>query len=540
VAGALSGIVTSVNRVDGIYEEELAIRMQLIGNESAIIFLNGSTDPYNNNDGGAMLGQNQATIDDIIGTDNYDIGHVFSTGAGGIANLGCVCSSNSKAMSVTGSPNPVGDAFDVDYVAHEMGHAFGANHSFNATTEYCGGGNRAGNTAFEPGSGTTIMCYAGICGINDLQQHSDPFFHSGSFDEIVNYTTLGEGNDCPVISSTGNTPPKVPGGKNYFIPISTPFRLDGSATDADGDSLAYMWDEMDKGPACDWNHPSGQAPLFKSFVEDTLGYRYFPKLPCIVLNYSPIFKGEVLPDYARTINFRFLARDHHIGGGGVTYNDTMCKLTVVNTGIPFRVTFPNTAITWRIASLNTVTWDVASTNAAPINCESVNILLSIDGGYTYPIVLATNRPNDGNEKVVLPNDPSLIGNNKARVMVQSVGNVFFDISDHNFAIVQDNVPFPTQPDSGGVYPFNPFSNLTCSIYPNPVNDQLNIDVNGLNDESLTLSVHDVIGRMIYEYAVNQVSGEKYLTLDMSKFSGGVYVVKIKTGHGDFTEKIVKQ
>lgn len=427
-AQAVSAIVTTINRVNGIYESELDIRLVIINNNTRIVFTDSARDPFTgNNDGNILLDESQSAIDRIIGANNYDIGHTLSTGSGGLAKVGVVCLDGEKASGVTGNSPPSGDPFDVDYVAHEMGHEFGANHTFAAETGNCSGNGNASSNA-EPGSGSTIMGYAGICDpANDLQPNSDPYFHAVSFNEITDYTINGPGNDCAVQIPTGNTPPVVNAGGNYTIPGSTPFVLTGSATDVDKDSLTYCWEEINTGgPFGSWNRPEGDAPIFRSFPPAKIPVRFFPKMSDILNNATTI--GEILPSYSRTLNFRLTARDNRAGGGGVCFGE-MSVAVDGNSG-PFAVTGPDTATTWDVSTFKMITWNVNNTNTAPVSCANVAIELSVDGGQTFPVTLLASTPNDGAEEIIVPDNITTA----ARIRVRAVGNIFFDVSNIDFKI----------------------------------------------------------------------------------------------------------
>ena len=429
-AGALAAMNTSMARINGVFERDFAIRMVLVPNNTSLIFLTSSTDPYTNDDGGAMLGQNQTTCDNIIGSANYDIGHVFSTGGGGVAYLQAPCTSF-KAGGVTGSGAPVGDPFDIDYVAHEMGHQFGANHTQN------NGCNRASSAAYEPGSASTIMGYAGICAPN-LQPNSDDHFHVHSYIEIVNYAINGAGSSCATITATGNTAPTVDAGINSrTIPKSTPFELTATASDINGDILTYNWEEYDLGPVTasgdnTLTNPSGTQPIFRSWPSVTSATRTFPRPLNLVANTSVI--GELLPTYSRELKFRCTVRDNRAGGGGVAHD--LVTMQVTGTAGPFVVTAPNGGGSFTGNTPVTVTWNVANTNTSPVNCTAVNIYLSTDGGYTWPHTLATDVPNSGTATVTFPN----LTSSSARVKVKAAANYFFDISNANFSITPGGTP----------------------------------------------------------------------------------------------------
>ncbi len=434
-----NGLVPTINRVNGIYEREVAVRMVFVANNDLIIF-NTPADPYENSEGLQMLAANQPTCDGAIGPTNYDIGHVVSTGGGGVAFLGVVCSVQ-KAGGVTGLPSPTGDAFYVDYVAHEMGHQFGGNHTFNGNVSNCAGGNRNPETAYEPGSGSTIQAYAGICPPQNLQRNSDPYFHTISYDEILDHVT-GEADSCAVKTDTGNTAPDVEAGPDFNIPARTPFTLTATATDADGDVLSYAWEQFDLGPTNDGQSDNGSSPILRSYNPTPIASRTFPSeryilnnnntppltYPCGPGGTRTCMTGEVLPTTTRALKFRVTARDNRAGGGGVEYDQM--QVNVTDTAEPFAVTFPNGGESMAGETTQTVSWNVAGTAAAPINTANVDINLSIDGGQTYPIVLATGVPNDGSQAVTIP----LASTTQARIRVTGSGNIFFDVSNADFSI----------------------------------------------------------------------------------------------------------
>lgn len=475
---ALAVITTAVNRLNGIFERELASRFVLVNPPVAgannIIWDDPATDPYDNTDGIPQLGINQTQLDMKVTPAGYDVGHLFGTGGGGVASSPSLCSTQ-KAEGYSARGNNTGDPFVVDYVAHEIGHQFGANHTYNNSDPGGACTTRSAANAFEVASGATIMSYVGICSNRNLQQFVDtgfPSFHIRSLTEINQNLTMGEPAGCGTTAGTNNVPTVLANGP-FTIPRLTPFTLTATANDADPadvPNLLYSWEQYDLAPS-----PSGTLgtpantydvdtdgvlrPLFRAYSPVGSNVRAFPASVFVLntgtndpagsnqpaLDYTgthptnapgavcePMVTcviGERLPTAARTMNFRVSVRDRR---GGVA--DVGTTVTVAAGTGPFQITNQNSfapQANWYANTTPPVTWDVAGTNAAPINVATVNILLSTDGGLTFPTVLAANTPNDGTQNITVPNIPTM----QARVKVEAVGNIFYDINNANFAIL---------------------------------------------------------------------------------------------------------
>ena len=463
--GALTEVMNGINRINVVYRRDLAVALTLVSGTN-LIFPDPATDPYNNTDEEAQLNINHKTISDTIGNASFDIGHLFGTGGGGVASAPSVCNDSAKGEGYSARNTMTGDPFFIDYVAHEMGHQLSAQHTYNNVDTSGACTTRSAEDAYEVASGSTIMSYVGICSDRNLQQYTDDMFHERSLIQILEYVQNGAGNTCGTVTATNNSAPVANAGPNYTIPKQTPFTLTASATDADsGDVLSYSWEEYDKAAA-----PSGQVgtppgtydvdsdgvlrPLFRAYLPKTNPSRTFPSLPYILNNAnnppltytgtSPTgaaceanvtcVTGESLPTANRVMDFRVVVRDNKTG-----INDAGMQVTVNAGAGPFVVTAPNTAVNFTGATQQTITWDVANTTAAPINAANVKISLSTDGGNTFPTVLLVSTPNDGSEAVTIPN----VATTKARIKVEAVGNIFFDISDADFTITANGTPEKT-------------------------------------------------------------------------------------------------
>ncbi|MDF1694661.1 MAG: M12 family metallo-peptidase [Saprospiraceae bacterium] len=451
INGIISDYLTLLNT---LYERDAAITFELTADNDDIIFFDPNTDGLNPSNNTTKLNTAQSVINAEIGSANYDIGHVFyemnppSSGwwSSGVASLGVVCSSSSKARGWTGAGGPYPNSFWMETFAHEIGHQFSATHTFYGTTGNCAGSQRSIGNGVEPGSGNSLMSYEGSCGSSgscasqNIQPEADfYYFHSYSIEQIQNFVS-GSGN-CYSSTSTGNSPPAITMPASKTIPKETPFYLSATVTDADGDPLLLSWEEVDTDNlslSCPNGEPndaanSTTAPLFRSFDPSAGGgMRYFPQLSDILDDTQTM--GEILPEVGRTIDMRFSARGIDANGiSGVSYEDV--TITVDGNSGPFEVSTANSPTAYLAGETVSVSWLVGNTDMSPISCTHVNILFSNDGGNTFPITLASNTENDGSHSVTMPGNSTEEG----RIKIEAVNNIFFSINKGDITIISSCV-----------------------------------------------------------------------------------------------------
>ncbi len=505
----LAAMNTTMTRVNGIYEKTISLTMTMIANNDLLLSID--VDAYGpgftNDDGPTLLNENQAFIDATIGNSAYDIGHIFSTGGGGIAQLNSPCNSSGKARGVTGRTAPRTDAFDIDYVAHEMGHQWGATHTFDNSCS----NNRTASTSVEPGSGSTIMAYAGICAPN-IQNNSDAYFHVVSVNQMYNNITTGVGASCGVQTANNNQVPVIQALSNYTIPNGTAFVLSGTATDPDGDALTYLWEQTSTRTTTTSTVPSSTqttGAVFRSYAPKTTTERYFPVMTAVAAgNLAPTW--EVIPTVARSLAFSLFANDNKATGNQAARANM--TVTVAATG-PFKVTSQTAAANYVGGNTIEVTWDVAGTNAAPINTQNVQILLSSDNGLTYPTILA-DAPNTGSATVTLPNED----NGNARIMVKAINNIYFAVNSTRFNINKNLAVNEAAFNKG------------FAIYPNPAKGEVNISLTN-SVKGATYQIVDLSGKLVSN---GTLENEK-TKVNISTLKTGNYRIVI-SNNGETTSK----
>ncbi len=437
VSDPLAVILTMVSRSNVVYEADLAVRFVLVANNDQVVYFDPASDPYPDTCDGLggtdcsspILGANSGVLNGVIGSSNYDVGHCVTRIAGGVASLRSPCGTG-KARGVSGIPRGGDlDPFSALVVIHELGHQFGANHTFSGTRGRCGN-NANLPTAWEAGTGSSPMGYAGGCPVGDappsdnIVQFADPWFHHGSIGEMRTYLASSDSSCLPSVGTSNNVPEMVFRTPDIEIPPGTPFTLSAIATDADGDTLTYSWEQRDSGVrrplSGEDSEDNGQGALFRIFPPVLEGSRTFPQWSDILSGVPT--PGERLPTVTdATRRFRVLVRDNRPGAGGVVISST-ADLYIPPGTSPFGVVAPGEGAVLS-PGLVAVEWTVGNTNNAPISCASVTIRLSTDDGATWPLTLGSFA-NSGAASVAIPS----IGTPHARVRVDADGEIFFSVS----------------------------------------------------------------------------------------------------------------
>lgn len=480
----LSKMVTTINRVNGFYEREVSVSMNLIANNDAVIYTNPAVDPYNcNMNLNCLIGEVQTNITNVIGAQNYDIGHILCTAGGGLAQLSAVCGGG-KASGTSTS----GGTSDVHVILHEMGHQFGSNHTFSAGTGGCAG-NGNESTAYEPGAGISTMSYSGLCDVNNVGSPIDDYFHVSSLNEINSFLTT-QGSSCGVINA-GTAPVTVPPiFDSFYIPRNTPFELTAPVATAPQPtaSILYSWEQWDLGnfegtEATSANEPDG--PLFRSYDPTTSRIRSYPEYTNITggtYGDGATGKGQRIAKVARMVRFKLTVRSIYQGWGTFQFMDSVVRLKVDAASGNFRVTSQASAETWNPGEIKNVTWDKGNTDLDSVKCKWVNIYLSLDDGATFPFLMVANAQNTGSYNVTVPDVATTTG----RIKVKGAGNVFYDINKGALTITGNPLGVPDL-----------LLNEDLVVFPNPATDRVVVMNKNLYGKNLKAIMYNAVGQRVW-------------------------------------------
>ena len=499
----LSIIASTINRVNGVYEKELSVTMNIIAGNEAIIYTNAATDPYTcNSNLDCLIGEAQSNITGVIGANNFDVGHILATAGGGLAQLNSVCRNSGKASGCSSSSGPN----NIHVILHELGHQFGANHTFSANTGGCDGNGNSENN-YEPGSGSTIMSYGGLCNPNNVTGTSDDYFGIASLVEINAFLT-GNGSTCGTIA-TGIAPVTFPEITDTFvIPLNTPFELTAPLASSVQPTAAitYNWEQYDLGNfgTTEANNSTvTEGTIFRSYLPTAKLNRVYPLVDYILDNtYSA--PGERLPNVARNLNFKLTARSVFQGWGTFNYMDNNLVVNVAPNA-EFRVTGPSTNETWNPGEVKTISWSKGGTGDNPINCGYVNIYLSLDNGVTFPYLIVSNAPNTGTYNYTVYD----VYTTKGRIKVKGTGTVFMDIGKGQLNITGTQTSLD-----------NLHLGENISVYPNPATDFVQLE-NKATSNKLKVTMYGILGNRTWEGTL-----QEKLSIPTSGMARGQYVIQV--------------
>jgi len=528
---ALAALVSTLNRTNEVFEVDMAVSFQLVSG-TEIIYPTASTDPYSSS---SPNGQLQSTLTSEVGESNYDIGHLFDYGSnnGNAGCIGCVCVDGQKGSGFSshqftdndGGPY-MDDFFDIDYVPHEIGHQMGGNHTFSMRSEGTG-------VNYEPGSGTTIMGYAGITGADDVQDHSDPYFHYGTINQVLNNL---ENKTCWTSTVITNNPPVANAGSDYTIPQGTAFKLVGSATDLDErDVLTYSWEQVDDGitTRSTFGPTKTSGAVWRSRPPSTNPTRYMPvKSRVLSGELTETNPGvtvdntswETVSTVARSLDFALTVRDRSETNGTGQFPQSdfdFMTVTVDGNSGPFAVISQTANETWNVGESQTVTWDVAGTASGIVNTPTVNIYLSTDGGLTFPFLAANNVANDGSHTFSVP--PTNGDSNQLRIMVEGNDNIFYAVNSTNLSLQQSEFVITIEEPSVAVcspndviynFTYNTFQGFTGTTsfstlgLPSGLNATFSSNTASIDGEDIELVISNIgsINEGTYDFQIIGTSG----------------------------------